>query len=79
MNMHTLISILPDINECPTDETHNCSYICTNITGSCICVCNNGFVLDDDGATCNGMYTNMCIYDWLCENQSYLSAMFYKK
>ena len=55
MNMHTLISILTDINEC-SDGTHNCSQICTNTPGSFICECNNGFLLDNDEATCNGMY-----------------------
>ena len=56
MDMHTLTSILPDINECLSDETHNCSYICTNIIGSYICGCNNGFYLDNDETTCIGMY-----------------------
>ena len=43
------------------------------------CDCHSGFVLDDDGATSNGMYTNVSIYDWLCKNQSFLSAIFHKK
>ena len=75
MKMHIFISILPDIDEC-SDGTHNCSQTCTNTEGGFYCGCNTGFVLDDDGATCNGMYTNMSIYHWLCENQSFLSAIF---
>ena len=56
MNMHTLISILPDINECLSDETHNCPHICTNTLGSFVCGCIDGFHLDIDGTTCIGMY-----------------------
>ena len=39
--------------------THNCSQTCTNTEGGFSCGCGSGFELDDDGATCNGMYTNM--------------------
>ena len=44
-----------DIDEC-SNLTHNCSQICTHTNGSIICECNIGFLLDIDGATCNGMY-----------------------
>ena len=37
--------------------------MCENNPGSFICKCKNHFVLADDGVTCNGMYTNMSIYD----------------
>ena len=52
--------IFVDIDECSVG-THDCSQTCTNTIGSYICGCNPGFVLDSDGATCNGMYTNLSI------------------
>ena len=45
----------PDTDEC-SDETDDCSQICTNTVGGFTCDCNTGFVLDSDGATCNGEY-----------------------
>ena len=65
---HYWLFFHPDIDEC-IDENGGCSQTCTNTEGSFNCGCNSGFVLDDDGANCNGMYTNICIYDCLCENQ----------
>ena len=49
-NMH----MFSDIDEC-SERTHDCSQICTNTDGSFICGCNSGYLLDSDGATCNGM------------------------
>ena len=49
-----------DTNEC-SDGTHNCSQICTNTNGSYTCGCNDGYHIDFDNVTCNGMY-KMCIY-----------------
>ena len=61
-----------DIDEC-SDGTDNYSQICTNTEGGFNCGCN-------DGAICNGMDTNMSIYDdWHSENQSYLSAICFTK
>ena len=55
--MHTLLSIIPDINECDPDiGTHICDHTCTNTIGSFICGCNSGYHLDNDDATCIGMY-----------------------
>ena len=34
---------------------------------------NQNYIIE---ATCIFINTNMSIYDWLCENQSYLSAIF---
>ena len=55
MNMHTLISILPDIHEC-RNKTDNCHHTCTNTKGSFVCGCYSGFHLHDDHTTCIGMY-----------------------
>ena len=52
---HTYISNHVDIDEC-SDGTQRCSQICTNTIGSFTCGCNDGYLLDVDGATCNGMY-----------------------
>ena len=46
--------LYPDIDEC-RNGTHNCSQTCTNTIGSFTCGCNNGFLLDTDRATCNGI------------------------
>ena len=63
-NIQTCMYIIPhnyvhlfysDTHEC-SDGTHNCSQICTNTNGSFTCGCNNGYLLDDDGATCIGIY-----------------------
>ena len=54
--MHTLLFIIPDINECDPDiGTHDCDHTCTNTNGSFVCGCDNGYHLDDDGTTCIGM------------------------
>ena len=54
------ICFYSDTDEC-SDGTHNCSQTCTNTNGSFTCGCNNGYLIDLDEATCNGMY-KMCIY-----------------
>ena len=45
-----------DIDEC-SEDTNGCSQICNNTEGSFTCGCNDGYLLDSDGITCNGMYT----------------------
>ena len=55
MNIHTLISILPHIDECST-ETDNCLHMCTNIPGSFIYGCSDGYFVGSDGFTCIGIY-----------------------
>ena len=47
-----------DIDEC-SENTDNCSQICTNTDGNFTCGCNNGYLLDTDGTTCNGMYREL--------------------
>ena len=46
--------ILSDIDEC-MENTGNCSQNCNNTIGSYQCLCDDGFLLDSDGASCNGM------------------------
>ena len=41
-----------DVNECLSSP---CGQTCTNTAGSYQCSCNDGYELDDDGRTCNGM------------------------
>ena len=50
-----LLSFHLDIDEF-CNGTHNCSQICTKTNGSFICGCYSGYLLDIDGATCNGMH-----------------------
>ena len=50
---HDYVKFHSDINECTEDS---CDHNCTNTNGSFICSCNNGYELDDNGRSCNGMY-----------------------
>ena len=43
-----------DINECADEGSNDCSHRCVNSVGSFHCGCNIGFVLQEDGYTCNG-------------------------
>ena len=43
-----------DINEC-TENTDNCSQLCNNTIGSYQCYCEDGYILDSDEHTCNGI------------------------
>ena len=54
------ICLSSDTNEC-SEGTHNCSQICNNTHGSFTCACNDGYHLDIDNVTCNGMY-KLCVY-----------------
>ena len=54
------IGLFTDIDEC-INGTHNCSQICTNTAGIFMCGCNEGYKLNFDNVTCNGMY-EMCVY-----------------
>ena len=42
-----------DVDEC-TEGTHQCQQVCQNTIGSYTCGCNDGFILDTDGRSCNG-------------------------
>ena len=54
-NVALIASYFTDIDECSVG-THNCSQVCNNTNGSFTCGCNNGYLLDADGATCNGIH-----------------------
>jgi len=57
INCLLLYILCIDIDEC--DES-TCDHNCTNTDGSFICSCYNGYVLDDNGSSCNGMHTYVC-------------------
>ena len=42
-----------DVNECMLEPP--CQQLCNNTEGSFVCTCENGFRLNEDGVTCNGM------------------------
>ena len=45
----------PDIVECDYNNG-GCSQTCNNNEGSFECLCRNGYVLDNDGQNCSGIY-----------------------
>ena len=44
-----------DINECNTNNG-NCAQICTNVEGSHLCSCHDGYTLHTNGRSCTGIY-----------------------
>ena len=50
-----------DIDEC-SEDTDNCNQTCTNTEGSFTCGCDDGYILDSDETTCNGMYLEYILY-----------------
>ena len=55
---NTYACILSDTDECAKTP---CDHTCTNTDGSFTCSCNNGYELDENGRSCNGMYTMLII------------------
>ena len=55
-------NFISDIDECTEDP---CDHNCTNTDGSFTCSCNNGYELDDNGRSCNGMYIMLIIINCL--------------
>ena len=49
-----IITIAIDTDECAI-ENGGCAQTCTNLVGSYQCGCNNGYDLDVDQHTCNGI------------------------
>lgn len=45
---------LTDVNECLATPSP-CDQGCTNTVGSYQCSCNDGYVLHENGRSCNGM------------------------
>jgi fibulin 1/2 len=43
-----------DVNECMNNSTNDCEHNCNNILSSFSCSCNAGFMLNDDGKSCDG-------------------------
>ena len=50
-----------DIDEC-SENTDGCSQMCNNTEGSFTCECIEGYLLDINGTTCNGMYREIIDY-----------------
>jgi len=57
-----LMIIFQDINEC--NGNHECDHNCTNNEGSFVCSCDDGYLLQGDGRSCEGTFTtsmHICI------------------
>ena len=52
LSQYIYMSTTLDINECSSTTTNNCEHICTNTDGSFTCSCNDGYVLQPDGHSC---------------------------
>ena len=52
--MHEVSCKLTDIGECLRGN-HNCSQLCVQLDEGFQCDCSNGYELEDDGVTCEGM------------------------
>ena len=50
-----------DIDECSNNQ-HDCDHICGNIVGAFNCSCQNGFILQPDGRTCEGNKIYIHVY-----------------
>ena len=53
--------LLTDIDEC-SDDTHGCTFNCTNTNGSYVCSCDAGYQLNEDGLQCDGMASFNVVY-----------------
>ena len=51
---YTLMTSI-ETNECAASPSP-CEHSCTNTDGSFQCSCNNGYLLDDDRRSCDGIY-----------------------
>ena len=55
LQIATSILLIIDEDECSASETNHCQQLCVNTPGSYVCQCNDGFRLNDDLSTCDGM------------------------
>ena len=46
-----------DVNECEV-QNGGCAHLCENLPGSFACKCNPGFLLEEDGKSCEGLIFN---------------------
>ena len=53
--------VIIDVNECHTEERNNCDQICINTIGSYNCSCGTGYLLNEDGYQCDGIYNDIII------------------
>ena len=51
------------------DECSNCTQLCNFSPDRFFCSCNDGYILDEDGETCNGMFQ----YSYRCHYISYVT------
>ncbi len=47
--------VIPDIDECADEASHQCQDTCVNIPGSYNCTCRVGYQLNSDGYNCSGI------------------------
>jgi hypothetical protein len=52
MPVSLTFSTLPDVDECSSNTTNNCSHFCNNTIGGYICSCPNGYILASNNFTC---------------------------
>ena len=55
----TLTASCSDIGECLIG-THNCSQVCVELDGGFECACFDGYELNSDGVTCDGIVYGVC-------------------
>ena len=55
------ITFFTDINEC-SHGNGGCQQPCVNTAGSYKCLCEQGFLLNQDRKSCTGMFSYNCLY-----------------
>ena len=54
---HSLYTFSIAISSECDEGSGNCEQLCTDVAGSFVCGCNEGYVLDANGFSCNGRYS----------------------